>query len=78
MRAIASRRPNPLDVAWLAFAVVNVAAMLLWPSWETIPFHLIWFSLTLLYGFRVWRLRDDRTCAGGRDRHRVADRAATR
>jgi signal transduction histidine kinase len=57
MRATGSRRPDPLDVAWLAFALVNVAAMLLWPSWETIPFHLIWFSLTLLYGFRVWALR---------------------
>src|SRR2546430_4924629 len=26
-----------------------------WPSWETIPFHFIWVSLTLLYGFRIWR-----------------------
>ncbi|HEY8769120.1 MAG TPA: HAMP domain-containing sensor histidine kinase [Thermoleophilaceae bacterium] len=24
------------------------------PSWETIPFHFIWVSLTILYGFRVW------------------------
>src|SRR5213078_2160911 len=32
------------------------AAMSLWESWETIPFHFIWISLTLLYGFRVWRL----------------------
>jgi len=24
------------------------------PSWETIPFHFIWISLTLVYGFRVW------------------------
>jgi signal transduction histidine kinase len=28
----------------------------LWESWETIPFHFIWVSLTLLYGFRVWRV----------------------
>jgi signal transduction histidine kinase len=27
------------------------------PSWETIPFHFIWVSLTILYGFRVWGLR---------------------
>lgn len=58
MRAIGSRRPlDPLDVAWFAFALVNVGAMLASPSWETIPFHLIWFSLTLLYGFRVWALK---------------------
>jgi signal transduction histidine kinase len=56
MRAIASR-PEPIDVVWFAFALVNVAAMLLWPKWETIPFHLIWFSLTVLYGFRVWALK---------------------
>ena len=29
--------------------------MIHWESWETIPFHFIWVSLTLLYGFRVWR-----------------------
>jgi signal transduction histidine kinase len=57
MRAIGSRRLDPLDAAWFAFAVLNVGAMLLWPSWETIPFHLIWFSLTVLYGFRVWTLK---------------------
>ena len=28
--------------------------MIAWPSWETIPFHFVWISLTLLYGFRVW------------------------
>jgi signal transduction histidine kinase len=57
MRAIGLRRPDRLEVSWFAFAVVNVGAMLLWPSWETIPFHLIWFTLTLLYGFRVWALK---------------------
>ena len=30
--------------------------MVAWPSWETIPFHLIWITLTILYGFRVWSL----------------------
>ena len=30
--------------------------MALWEPWETIPFHFIWVSLTLLYGFRVWRV----------------------
>jgi signal transduction histidine kinase len=57
MRAIGFRRPDRLELAWLAFALVNVGAMLRWPSWETIPFHLIWLSLTLLYGFRVWALK---------------------
>ena len=30
--------------------------MIAWPSWETIPFHFVWISLTVLYGFRVWPL----------------------
>jgi signal transduction histidine kinase len=30
--------------------------MIAYPSWETIPFHLIWISITVLYGFRVWSL----------------------
>jgi signal transduction histidine kinase len=29
--------------------------MALSPTWETIPFHFIWTSLSILYGFRVWR-----------------------
>jgi signal transduction histidine kinase len=56
MRGIASRL-RPIEVLWFTFALVNVGAMLVWPRWETIPFHLIWFSLTLLYGFRVWGLK---------------------
>jgi signal transduction histidine kinase len=56
MRAIAWPRPSKLDLAWGLFAAANLAAMAAWPGWETIPFHFIWISLTLLYGFRVWRL----------------------
>jgi signal transduction histidine kinase len=29
--------------------------MVAFADWETVPFHFIWVSLTLLYGFRVWR-----------------------
>src|SRR5881394_1024127 len=43
-----------VEVGWLAFAAANLVAMELWPTWETIPFHFIWISLTLVYGFRVW------------------------
>jgi signal transduction histidine kinase len=43
-----------LDVAWVVFAVANLVAMALVPQWETVPFHFIWVSLTLLYGYRVW------------------------
>jgi signal transduction histidine kinase len=47
-------RRRALEASWVAFASANLVAMALWPSWETIPFHFIWISLTLLYGFRVW------------------------
>ena len=39
------------------FAAANWAAMVAWPSWETIPFHFVWISLTLVYGVRVWSSR---------------------
>ena len=42
------------ELGWLLFAMANLVAMIRWESWETIPFHFIWVSLTLLYGFRVW------------------------
>jgi signal transduction histidine kinase len=52
---VTGSRPSKVELGWFAFAAANVAAMALWPSWETIPFHFIWVSLTLLYGFRIWR-----------------------
>jgi signal transduction histidine kinase len=45
------------DIAWVLFSLANLYAMLLWPNWETVPFHFIWVSLTILYGFRVWKAR---------------------
>ena len=54
MRATAFFRRRPVEAAWVAFAAASVVAMVLWPTWETIPFHFVWISLTLLYGFRVW------------------------
>jgi signal transduction histidine kinase len=47
-------RPRLPELGWLLFAMANLVAMVRWESWETIPFHFIWVSLTLLYGFRVW------------------------
>ena len=43
-----------VDVVWVLFSVVNLLCILVFQHWETIPFHFIWISLTLLYGFRVW------------------------
>jgi signal transduction histidine kinase len=43
-----------VDLAWLAFAAANLVAMGLVPRWETVPFHFIWVSLTIVYGYRVW------------------------
>ena len=45
------------ELLWVGFAVANCAAMIAWPAWKTVPFHFVWISLTLLYGFRVWQLR---------------------
>jgi signal transduction histidine kinase len=50
-------RRRPVEVGWAAFAAANVAAMAIWPTWETIPFHFVWISLTIVYGFRVWEPR---------------------
>jgi signal transduction histidine kinase len=54
MRAIGSRSPSPVELGWVALSLGCLAVMVAWPEWETIPFHVIWISLTVLYGFRVW------------------------
>ncbi|MGZ4289370.1 MAG: sensor histidine kinase [Gaiellaceae bacterium] len=65
MPATASRRPDALELAWAALAVACVVVMVASPAWETIPFHVIWISLTLLYGFRVWSPRVTALVLGG-------------
>ena len=45
-----------IDLAWALFALLNLAGIFVFGSWETVPFHFIWVSLTILYGFRAWSL----------------------
>lgn len=44
-----------LEIAWGVFGAINVVVIFAISNWETVPFHFIWVTLTLLYGFRVWR-----------------------
>ncbi len=46
--------PAALDVLWGAFSALNLISIYWFAYWETIPFHFIWISLTLLYGYRSW------------------------
>jgi signal transduction histidine kinase len=53
-RLRATLRRYDVELAWLVFSLANFAAMIVFASWETIPFHFVWISLTIVYGFRVW------------------------
>lgn len=44
------------ELLWAVFVVANALVIVRIPVAATIPFHNIWVSLTLLYGFRLWRL----------------------
>src|SRR3954453_23244635 len=58
MSAIASltsnRRP---EIGLAVFAAANFAALFWLLDYQTVPFHFVWVSLTVLYGFRVWTMR---------------------
>jgi signal transduction histidine kinase len=57
MWAIASSRADRwLFVGWLAFAAANVVLMFAMPGKETVPFHFVWISLSLVYGLQPWSL----------------------
>ena len=45
-----------VDIAWVAFIMLNLLAMRLFAQWQTVPFLVIWISLAALYGFRLWHL----------------------
>jgi signal transduction histidine kinase len=49
-------RAYRVDIAWVIFILLNLAAMNLIPAWQTVPFLVIWVSLTAIYGFRLWHL----------------------
>jgi signal transduction histidine kinase len=55
-RWIRSHRNGVIDTAWVVFSLANLDGIVMFPGWETIPFHFIWISLTLIYGFRTWKL----------------------
>ena len=46
-----------VEIVWALFALVDVVAMFVFPEQVTIPFHVIWISLTLVYGYRTWNAR---------------------
>jgi signal transduction histidine kinase len=50
------RRFRWIDLAWGIFALLNLGGIFVFGTWETVPFHFIWVSLTILYGFRAWNL----------------------
>jgi signal transduction histidine kinase len=50
-------RSRWIEILWGCFAALNIAAIVILIRWETIPFHFVWVSLTIVYGFRIWGLR---------------------
>ncbi len=54
-------RSSPADrlllAGWVAFAAANQAVMLLAPSFETVAFHFVWISMSLVYGLQAWSTR---------------------
>jgi signal transduction histidine kinase len=50
-------RRHWLELTWAAFAAVNVLVTFTLLDYETVPFHFVWISLSLVYGYRIWRLR---------------------
>jgi len=56
-RGLRRIRPVAPDIAWAVFAGLNLVAMRFLPAWQTVPFLAIWVSLTVIYGFRLWRLQ---------------------
>jgi signal transduction histidine kinase len=45
------------DLGVAVFVAACLAVMFVHPAWQTVPFHWIWISLTLLAGVRLWPVR---------------------
>jgi len=56
MLGTGSSRTNRLIIlGWGLTALANLYLMYLLPGLETIPFHLVWIGLSIIYGFTTWR-----------------------
>lgn len=55
---VSTLRRHVPELAWAAFAAANLIVMLRLSEWQTVPFHLIWLSISILYGFRMWSVRN--------------------
>jgi signal transduction histidine kinase len=45
------------ELLWAAFVAVNLLIIARIANWETVPFHAVWVSLTLVFGVRLWSSR---------------------
>ena len=50
-------RRHALEIGWAVFALSTFAMLPLLGEWGTVPFHIVWVGITLLYGLRVWPLK---------------------
>jgi signal transduction histidine kinase len=48
-------RKHDVELAVGLFWVANLLVLWNLTQWTTVPFHFIWVSLTILYGFKVWK-----------------------
>ncbi len=55
--ALTAIRSHYWEIGWAVLALGLHVMMIVLPAWQTIPFFLIWISLALLYGLRVWSMR---------------------
>jgi signal transduction histidine kinase len=56
-RVLRWMRSSWIDITWVVFVGINLLGMREMGAWSTIPFLVIWVSLTLIYGWRMWRLQ---------------------
>src|SRR5436305_7532843 len=55
-QVLRSIRQSWVDIAWVLFVGLNLLAMQFVAAWQTVPFLIIWVSLTAIYGCRLWQL----------------------
>jgi two-component system, OmpR family, sensor kinase len=62
MAGLRARRPDVnqlrnwtgwIDLAWVVLWILGLGGIVVFQTWEAVPFHLIWITFALLYSFRV-------------------------
>jgi two-component system OmpR family sensor kinase len=56
-RSLPAEHRRPVFAGWVLFATCGQLLLFITPALETVVFHVVWISMSIVYGFQGWSVR---------------------